>query len=319
MYRKKLTKEEFIIKATFVHGNKYDYTDSIYVNQRTPIIIKCFKHGYFKTTPNRHIYSKAGCYYCGIDTIKEKLSSNAEDFIVKAKKIFPDDEYDYSLVKYINNHTKIQIKHNICGKIFEQRPNDHLSNFGCPVCANNILKTEEEFEKEVCLIHGNKYDFSLCVYKGAHKKVIMICAIHGPFKILANKLIRGGGCPVCNESKGEKEIFRYLTANNIKFQCQMKFEECKYKRRLPFDFGILDENKKVIGLIEYQGEEHYIPVKWSKNMSDKKAILNLQNLQKRDLLKKLFCNQKSVPFLEIKYSEKDNMHLILDKFMDTLK
>ena len=55
-----------------------------------------------------------------------------KEFIEKAKKIYP--QYDYSLVDYKNNKTKIKIICKQCGNIFEQLPENHLIGYGCPNC-----------------------------------------------------------------------------------------------------------------------------------------------------------------------------------------
>ena len=76
-----------------------------------------------------------------------------EEFIEKAKKVH-GDEYDYCLVEYKNNKTKVKIK---CPKhgIFEQTPNVHM-NHGCPACGkeSNVLTTEQ-FIKKAKEIHGD--------------------------------------------------------------------------------------------------------------------------------------------------------------------
>ena len=43
--------------------------------------------------------------------------SNEEEFINKAVKI-QGNNYDYSLIEYINSRTKVKIKHNICNTFF---------------------------------------------------------------------------------------------------------------------------------------------------------------------------------------------------------
>jgi hypothetical protein len=57
-------------------------------------------------------------------------------FITKAIKIH-NDKYDYSKVNYINAKTKIIITCKYHGD-FEQTPSNHLSNFNCQKCANNL-------------------------------------------------------------------------------------------------------------------------------------------------------------------------------------
>ena len=48
--------------------------------------------------------------------MSKKLST--EQFIEKAKLIH-GDKYDYSLVEYKNSKTKVKIKCNDCGRVFE--------------------------------------------------------------------------------------------------------------------------------------------------------------------------------------------------------
>ena len=67
----RFTTEEFIIKAKEIHGDKYDYNKSLYVNYKTPISIICHKngnngieHGEFLQTPEAHLNGH-GCPKCG--------------------------------------------------------------------------------------------------------------------------------------------------------------------------------------------------------------------------------------------------------------
>ena len=67
----RFTTEEFIIKAKEIHGDKYDYNKSLYVNYKTPISIICHKkgnnnieHGEFLQTPDAHLNGH-GCPKCG--------------------------------------------------------------------------------------------------------------------------------------------------------------------------------------------------------------------------------------------------------------
>jgi hypothetical protein len=70
--------------------------------------------------------------------------NKTEIFIEKAKNIH-NEKYDYSLVEYENNHTKVKIVCYIHG-IFEQSPIKHLNQKqDCPYCANNIKFTNEKF------------------------------------------------------------------------------------------------------------------------------------------------------------------------------
>lgn len=61
---KRLTKEEFVSRSRVVHGDKYDYSKVVYVNDSTKIVIVCNKCGIsFLQRPGHHLKG-AGCPQC---------------------------------------------------------------------------------------------------------------------------------------------------------------------------------------------------------------------------------------------------------------
>ena len=112
------------------------------------------------------------------------------------------NKYDYSLVEYKNNKTKVIIS---CPKhgIFKQRPNEHMSGQGCPGCKKDKLSELRKFTNSNFLnfaknIHGEKYDYSLVKYNGTDIKVKIICDKHGVFEQRPHNHLKGQGCPICN-------------------------------------------------------------------------------------------------------------------------
>src|ERR1035437_4265917 len=89
--RKKFTTEEFIQKARKVHGDKYDYSKTIYIKALDKTIIICPIHGKFLQAPHSHLRGD-GCPKCG-GTGK----FTTEDFIQKAREVH-GNKYDYSLI-----------------------------------------------------------------------------------------------------------------------------------------------------------------------------------------------------------------------------
>jgi len=129
-----------------------------------------------------------------------------KEFINKAKQIH-GNKYDYSLVDYKNNKTKVKI---ICSKhgIFEQVASNHMNGSICPICANRVQYTTKEFIEKAKQIHGNKYDYSLVVYKGNKGKVKIICPEHGIFEQTPNNhLSKKVECPKCKNTKYTTEEF----------------------------------------------------------------------------------------------------------------
>ena len=94
-------------------------------------------------------------------------------------------------------------------------------------------------------------------YKNAHTKIKILCPTHGVFEQTPTNHLKGKGCPICQESKGEIKITNILNNKNIKHIKQYKFDECKYKRKLPFDFYLPELNM----CIEFEVIAHSIGAK----------------------------------------------------------
>lgn len=62
-----MTTEEWIERAKQVHGDKYDYSLTDYVNQRTNVKIICPIHGVFEQKADSHIRGN-GCRLCGLES-----------------------------------------------------------------------------------------------------------------------------------------------------------------------------------------------------------------------------------------------------------
>ena len=185
---RKLTTEEFIIKSNELHKNKYDYSLVNYINNNTKVKIICKEHGTFEQKPKHHL-SNSKCPFCS------GCKMNTEIFIEKANKKH-NDRYDYSLVNYINNNTKVKIICKVHG-IFEQRPNDHLRGQNCPICSNRLKSTTKKFIEKANKKHGNKYDYSLVNYTNNYTKIKIICKEHGIFEQSPANHLKGQNCPEC--------------------------------------------------------------------------------------------------------------------------
>ena len=282
---KKLTTEEFIEKSKKVHGDRYDYSLVEYKNNNTKVKIICSKHGVFEQTLKNHLNSN--CPKCSNNNIK----LTKKDFIKKSREIH-GNKYDYSLVEYKNNHTKVKI---ICPKhgFFEQIPYSHLNGFSCKKCSGFNILTTKDFIKKAIEVHGNKYDYSLVEYENSKRKVKIVCPIHGVFEQNTTHHLRGVGCPICNSSKGEIEIMKLLISYSIKYEKQKTYHNCKNIKLLPFDFYLPEYNM----CIEYDGRQHYESIKYfggEKRLKKQKQI---------DSIKNEYCKNNNIRLIRIKYDE----------------
>ena len=279
--------KQFITKAMEVHNNKYNYSKTNYINNRTKVEIICPTHGVFMQTPDHHINQKQECPECNK---YKKMTVN--QFVIKAKKNH-NDKYDYSKVNYINNTIKVEIICPIHGS-FMQNPSHHINQKqGCPECGGTKKKNTKQFITKAIEVHSDKYDYSKTNYTTNKNKVEIICPIHGSFMQIPQDHSKGSGCPVCKSSKGEKEIENFLKINNIDFITQKTFDGCKDKNLLRFDFYLIDKNI----CIEYDGIQHFKKIDfWG-------GEKGLTEIKRRDSIKTEYCNENSISLLRIKYNE----------------
>lgn len=123
--KRRMDPGEFVRRASEIHHGKYDYSDVVYVNNRTCVVILCPKHGAFSQTPYKHL-SGQGCPICAPNHKDTK-----ESFVEKAKQVH-GDLYDYSKVIYMGESVKVCIVDPLYGE-FWQTPNAHLNGRGCPM------------------------------------------------------------------------------------------------------------------------------------------------------------------------------------------
>lgn len=289
--KKSISTEEFIGKTKQVHGDKYDYSKTEFVNGRTKVCIICPIHGEFWQLPYDHLYGR-GCFKC-----RNVKHVTTEEFIEKARKVH-SDKYDYSKVDYVKAITKVCI---ICPEHgeFWQRPNDHLNGCNCPKCADkgngkNGNLIIEEFVRKARKVHGDKYDYSKVEYKNNKTKICIICPIHGEFWQRPDMHLHcKQGCPKCASvhNISESRLFGELENEITNIEYQKRF---KWLGKQSLDFYLPDYNIA----IEYQGEQHFKPVViFGGDKEFKKTV-------ERDIKKKNLCEKHGIELLYFTYNNK---------------
>lgn len=234
-----------------------------------------------------------------------KASNFKSKFLERANDLY-NNKYDYSKMKYKDSKIKSII---ICpdhGE-FLIEPQKHLRGRGCPKCAREVAGkkralTKDDFIRKARKVHGDKYDYSKFEYSNDFGKSIIICPDHGEFLQQASVHIRmKSGCPKCNESKGEERIRLFLEENNIIYKAQHRFDDCKYKNTLPFDFYLPDYNT----CIEYDGIQHFKIIE--RYIKEETLI----ETRKRDKIKTEYCKSNGISLIRIKYTKYDKIEDIL--------
>ena len=184
----------------------------------------------------------------------------------------------------------------ICKKGHEWKAkiSDRTRGNGCPYCSNKKVgygnSLADNDKDGICKEWNHEKNFkSPNEYAPiSNKKVWWICNRGHEWKALISS--RTGSnkshCPTCNESKGEKQISKYLENKGIKFEKQKKFQSLG---RLRYDFFI----PRLSLLIEYDGQQHFDP----KNYFNQKS--SFEKARIRDRKKVVFAAKRGYSMFRI--------------------
>ncbi len=286
---RKMTTEEFIERATAIHGDRYDYSETKYMSVNKDLSIKCPRHNVcFEMRPMFHLKGK-GCPLCEQEEIAmyeesknaaiqwrsdyrkkqaEKKKRSKEilkgrphikytwDEFVHYANLIHEGEYDYRYVEkeFVDMNTHVTIICKRHKKPFPQTPVKHLKGQGCPRCIGR-MRTTESFIEEAQEVHKGRYKYDKVKFVDNTTPVTITCKIHGDFPMRPIKHLRGEGCPSCQTSKMELEVVAYLQSHSsMKIELQKHFEWLRFQERMSLDV-YLPEYKTAI---ECQGEQHFI-------------------------------------------------------------
>ena len=285
------TTQEFIEEARKVWGDRYDYSLVEYKGALKKIKILC----------DGVVLNQVAISHLQGLSPEKKLTK--ENFIRKAKKIF-GNKYDYSQVKIKNGRTSVMIGYN--GIFYLQKPSDHLSG-RCPEKkVLSVRKSIRQFINEANSVHDFKYNYDKSEYITNQTKLIITCPIHGDYQQRPLSHLQGCGCPNCGESKGEKEISKFLDKYNILYNRQHKFADCRNNFELPFDFYL--PSFRIA--IEFDGKQHFEPLEFFG------GIQSFEKLKENDKIKSDYCEDNYINLIRIKY---DQINIIWEILWDNLK
>ncbi len=299
MTRARFTTENFMVLwETLPDYDKYVLLDySNIKNCKSKILIKCKKCEHqWNVRCESFITNGTRCRNCLGTTPKYK-----NNFLeIWCKSI---NSKNYILLDY-NNVTQSKSKFTIqcisCTYIFSiSCGNFFNSNRGCPQCANNLHKFTKDNFVQLWNNSRRLLEYDLVDYSNvsnAKSKITVKC------KECTNESVVGcsyflnttHGCKYCTDpSSGEKNVEDTLLERNISYIRQCKFNNCKNKRELPFDFFLPEYNI----LIECQGGQHY------KSNAFFGGEDGFKERQRNDFIKKEYATKNGYYFLEIHFDD----------------
>ena len=296
--KKKKTHEQFLEELKQTHGDDVYVEEGEYDGNKKHLLFnkRSCDHPPWPATPNSILRGNC-CPDCGGS--KKKTH---EQFLEELRNVHGYDIY-VEEGEYVNSNKHLLFNKRSCDHPpWPAKPHNILHGRSCPDCGGKKKKTHEQFLEELKQAHSDDIYVEEGEYVNARTPLLFNkrSCVHPPWPATPDSILRGSGCPICNESKGEIAVAEWLTENNHTFQREVQLPYCEYKRGLYFDFALTD--KKV--LIEFDGEYHY-----SESTHRDPKRFSLQ--QKRDKIKDEYCREHNYHLIRIPYWDMDRIDEIL--------
>lgn len=207
------TTHEFIKMCEAIHGDTYDYSESVITTLKAKVKIICRQHGPFMQGARKHLDGQ-GCPKCRANA---KIST--EEILSRCLSVH-GGRYIYRKSTVTNTSTKMKILCTQHGS-FWQTPEEQYKGAGCPKCAANAPWQTTDLIEKFKAVHGGKYDYSRVVYKSTKSKVEIVCPTHGMFLQTVGNHMSGCGCPKCSvtgfkpSKRGCFYLYRIVTASGL--------------------------------------------------------------------------------------------------------
>lgn len=249
------------------------------------IHIPCGKE--IEIIPNTFISRGHGCPHCAIKSRTKKQTKSHKEFEKELPiGVIPLDKYKGA------NH-KIKVHCFFCDSTYDIIARGIKK--GCTRCNKRYNRNIHDIEHEINQETKGLYKLVSTTYKNAHTPITLKHIECGKeYKVTMANFRKGRRCSHCKQSIGEKLVELVLLENDIVFEKQKKFDNLKLKSNLSYDF-YLPELKV---LIEYQGEQHYKPVKHFGGNE------TFQNQQIIDDMKRKYAKDNGYTLIEIPYTNR---------------
>lgn len=119
------------------------------------------------------------------------------------------------------------------------------------------------------------------------------------------------------DSKGIQRIKNRLNELDITYASEVTYSHCRAQRELPFDVQIIVNGR--IGIIEYDGKQHFEATSFGGSMSDEEKQDKLRTQQSHDIVKNRFTKKHEISLLRISYRDDDYIEKMVDQFIVQIK
>lgn len=220
----------------------------------------------------------------------------------------------------------------------DKRANDGSIIWKCKCdCGNDYYNTSSELKRKVhCnnTIHqvvdlsnktfGELEVLGIDVNSLGKRKIKWMCKCNrcGNIKSIRGNDLTSGKSKSCGctstISTGAKKILDIIKTSNYEIKQEISFNDLtndKTGYKLKFDYGLY-QNKQLVSLIEYDGEQHFYYTNGDKTWNSKEKF---EEVCYRDKIKNKYCIQNNIPLYRIPYFELDEIETIQDILQDKFK
>lgn len=298
---KRKSHDQFINELNKINPNIEVLTE--YTKNDIKVKCKCLIDNYIWEVMPHQLLGGHGCPKCA-NRLQNRRSHDEyiQEMKLKHPNIIVLDEF-----KKVNE--KIHFRCSICNYEWCAVSNALLnkSNSGCPKCLKHIRVSEEDYMNR---IKNNEYVEYVDGYVDMSHHANFRCKKCGNvWDTLPASIAKGTRCPKCSISHGELEISKTLDNLNIKYIQEYKFDKCKDIRHLRFDFYLPEYNT----CIEYDGEQHFMPVKYGSSVKRGNPEKIYEETKRRDKIKTDFCKNNNINLIRIPYMDFNNISEIINK------
>lgn len=162
-----------------------------YKSANSPVLCHCKKCGYEWEARPSNLLRGTGCPKC-----VGRVPITNDEFL---RLLLEVNESIEPLEKYLNSQKKILCRCKKCGYEWYALPYNLLRGSGCPKCAGNVKRTNDEFME--MLRNINSEIEPLEEYKNNNTRILVQCKICGyKWQAIPSYLLKRGNCPKCNHT-----------------------------------------------------------------------------------------------------------------------
>ncbi len=189
--------------------------------------------------------------------------------------------------EYNNSRSPLQLKCNKCGHHWTTKFSHIVSNHWCAKCAGILCKDLSYARK---IIEDKGGILLSTAYINSNTPLLVICCkCNNKWTPTIDNIKAGKWCKYCSSGKTQKKLFKIV--KEIYSTCNAEYDYSGFKwlknakngKSQHIDIYVHNINRSFSLAIEYDGEQHFLPINYCGNRS--KAENRLKKIQARDIMK----------------------------------